>query len=99
MDTEFVIDALVAAGVARYAIDRPDSTSPAVWVTTIDGGRVWLGQPAVDEYGNLQRRASWFWVRYDGRTVIRREEAWDFHSAVAEVARQAGIQGSIAADE
>ena len=99
MDTDAVVEALLAAGVARYAIDQPSRDALSVWVTTIDGGRIRLGRNLMDDNGNIDTRGTWGWTRFDGRTVIRAEEARDLASAAAEVARQAGIPGSIAADE
>ncbi|SEP51223.1 hypothetical protein [Amycolatopsis saalfeldensis] len=99
MNTDAVIEALLAAGVARYAIDQPGRADPAVWVTTVDGGRIRLGRNLMDGDGNLETGRALYWTRYDGRTVIRTGEAPDLASLAAEVARQAGIPGSIAADE
>ncbi|WP_432849326.1 hypothetical protein ACQPXB_02855 [Amycolatopsis sp. CA-161197] len=99
MNADDVIEALLAAGVARYAIDHPSGTDLSVWVTTIDGGRISLGTRGMDEHGNLDARGAWCWARYDGRTVIRTGEALDVAWAAAEVARQVGIPGSIAAEE
>jgi hypothetical protein len=99
MNADAVIEALLAAGVARYAIDHPGRNDLSVWVTTIDGGRIRLSRNLMDDNGNRDTRGTWGWTRFDGRTVIRAEEAPDLASAAAEVARQAGIPGSIAADE